>query len=95
MGIAFPSSAGDTSTAAGGLTVSAPANTLNGDLLMFFATNRNGWTSEPSGLTRLIEWSTNGTFAAYVLAVPDITALPPGVGHGDPLAVVGRYWCFE
>lgn len=76
-GVAFPSASGDWGYFSGA-TVTPPANTADGDVLIAWGISRNGWTTEPSGWTKVASWVTNGTFTAYSLPVPSAAAVSAG-----------------
>lgn len=78
MSIAFPATAGDVSTSAGGsgtITLNIPANTTAGDLLVVWVEDRTGLSSPSAGWTQQTLFTTTGVFACYTQF---ISGSPPG-----------------
>jgi len=78
MSVAFPTTASDFSTVASTATIilNKPANTADGDVLIAVISNRSGLvTTAPGGWTKLVEFSSNGDWAVYVLSVPTASSL--------------------
>lgn len=79
MPVSFPVTASDQSISAGvnPAVLAPPVNTADGDLLIAWVIARTGITSAPAAWgSPLVSFTTNGTFAAYALAVPTASALP-------------------
>jgi hypothetical protein len=79
MAITFPATGNDQSIVTGTnpAVPAPPVNTADGDLLVAWVISRTGITSAPAAWgSPLVSFTTNGTFAAYALAVPTASALP-------------------